>query len=212
MPSNEELLAALLRVSTSPEMIGYRIGLDLSAQLLAMESLLGRNQEADEKLRLKINNLYKRAQQATYEPGSFEEANQDGGWLNLQDVGSYQSAAHSMAAVAMLAPFAEMLFVRIFQNIREKQLAPQADCDEKRRQASEEQFWDPHWFFQPKKRPRKDLPEGTKQLADYSGLAEFLPGDYYKTVKALLCYRNAMFHNGLEWPEEGFKKFQETMQ
>ena len=177
-----------------------------------MKSMLSRNQEADEKILGEIDNVFKEARQATHEPGSYEDAHVDDYWLDLVHNGAYQSAAHNLAAAAMLAPFVETLFVRIFRYIGdETQPTPQADCGEKRRQASEEQFWDPHWFFQPKK-ARIDLPDGIKQLADYTGLKRFLPDDYDQTLGALFCYRNKIFHNGLEWPKEECEKFKKTVQ
>ena len=195
MLTDKEFDDGLLRAMTSPETIGGLIGLDLTALRLAMKSLLGRNQEADEKLRLELDNLYKDAQQATYEPGSFEEADQDSGWLNLLHDGSYQSAAHSMAAAAMLAPFVEALFVRIFRYIG------QGLCD--RPAQKEETFWNP-------KEKKGGLLRGIKELAKFTDFP--LPGDCHQTLEALICYRNMMFHNGLEWPETECKDFEEKMQ
>ena len=186
----------LLRTMTSPENIGELIGLDLTALRLAMKSLLGRNQEADEKLDLELDNLYKDAQQATYEPGSFEEADQDSGWLNLLHDGSYQSAAHSMAAAAMLAPFVEALFIRIFRYIGAQGLYDRPTQKEKT-------FWNP-------KNKKGGVFCGIKELAKLTDLP--LPDDCHHTLKALIDYRNAMFHNGLEWPETECKDFKEKMQ
>ena len=200
------LEAGLFNFDNTPETIGPVLGLDLAAQLRAIKNLIRRNQEAIKELDLEIDSLQKEAQQATYEPGSleetiWEETIQDGPWINRMHDGDYQSAAHSMAAAAMLAPFVEILFVRIFKHIGDE-YAPQADSNDKRSQASRERFWDPHLVFT-RKGQNKNPPKGIKQLADYTGLAEFLPDDYHKIVEVLFRYRNKMFHLGLEWPDEG---------
>ena len=195
MPTDKESRDGLLHAMTSPETIGGLIDLDLSALRLAMKSLLGRNQEADEKLRRELDNLYKDAQQATYEPGSFDEADQDGCWLNLLHDGSYQSAAHSMAAAAMLAPFVETLFVRIFGYIRDQGL-----CDSPPAQKAS---WDP-------RKNKNGLFVGIEDLAKLTNLS--LPGDCHQTLDALIYYRNKMFHNGLEWEKTECNKFQKRIQ
>ncbi len=198
IPSDKEFTDGMYRMMTSPENIGlfelgldglFEQGLDLGAQLLAIKNLIRRNQEAAEGLDLEVDSLQKEVQQATYEPGSWEEAVQDGAWINRLHDGNYQSAAHSMAATAMLAPFVEVLFVRIFERIQDY-LLQTASNDE--RIQIKQQLWNP-------KNHKKGLSSGISCLADRTGLAEFLPDDYHKTVGALTCYRNAMFHNGFGW-------------
>ena len=214
MPSDEDdkLLAGLLRFFSSPEGVGVQLNRDLQTQLFTIKNLLRHLQKAEEESRLEFEREWNAAEQATYEPGSWEESMKDGGWSNVLHESGYQSAAHSMVAAAMFAPFVEMLFVRIFRRIQDEQeTGPRAALDEKRSQASEKIFWNPHWYFPTKEPPREDLAAGIKQLADCTGLAKHLPNDYHKTVEALILYRNKMFHNGLEWPKVECKKFQEMM-
>ena len=87
-----------------------------------------------------------------------------------------------------------MLFCRIFRYIRDRRLCALPA------QEKDETFWNPK---------RGGLLAGIKRLAD---LKRFLPIDYHQTLGALICYRNAMFHNGLEWREEECTEFQTKMQ
>ena len=75
--------------------------LDVEAQLLAIKSLICRNQQADEDLNQKIRNHRKQDQKRT------------GLWADDVDQSFFQKAAHSMAATGMLAPFIETLFTAI---------------------------------------------------------------------------------------------------
>ena len=202
----KEFRDGLLRAMTTPENIGSELGLDLVAQLLAIKNLIRHCKKAEEEWLLEVEKLQKEAQQATYEPGSWEEANQDGAWINHLCDGRYQCAAHSMAATAMLAPFVEMLFVRIFQCIQETGSSSQSDSNHDERCRDNGKYWNPSYYFPPKKaKPSRDLAQGIPQLAVSTGLVKFLPDEYHETVKALFWYRNQMFHNGFEWPKDKCK-------
>ena len=76
--------------------------LDVEAQLLAIKSLIRRNQQADEDLDQKIDNLRRQDQGRT------------GFWVDEIYQSFFQEAAHSMAAAGMLAPFIEAIFTAIF--------------------------------------------------------------------------------------------------
>ena len=191
MPNNKEFIDGLHRFMARPETIGFQLGIDLQAHPLAIKNHLRRNQHADEKLKWEIKSLIKQAEQATN-----DYPDEDDRWINRLHDEAFQSAAHSMAAVGMLAPFVEALFARIFGCIRDKRL-----CDLPA-QENEETYW--NW-------KRGGLCVGLKRLADSTGLAGFLPDDYHKTVGALIRYRNVMFHNGFEWPKKECKEFQEAM-
>ena len=180
MLSNKELLVALLNADNE-------LGINLKAHLLAIKNLLQRNRKSDEELKREIESLIEQA----------EQQDEDDRWVWRAQDEAFQAAAHSMAAVGMLAPFVEMLFVRIFESIRNRKL------HDPEPQSKEKKFWNP-------KQKKGGVSNGIKTLAEYSGLAEFLPDDYHKTVDALFCYRNAMFHNGFEWPEEECEKFQKA--
>ncbi len=50
------------------------------------------------------------------------------------------------------------------------------------------------------------------QLAEATGLKPHLPPKIDEILKALFAYRNLMFHNGLEWPEDTRAAFEERIQ
>lgn len=171
----------------------------LEQQLAAIKALIRRNQEVEATTLL-----------------DFEELDNDPGW-NRPDTEyleiardarfwqmTFQASAHSMAAVGMLAPFVESLFVAIFDGLRRVPLVSPGDS--RQRGLNDEQLWNPQWFLG-SKCPRKDLCPGIKQLADATGLQPHLPDGYERALSALFTYRNNMFHNGFEWPDTVREKF-----
>ncbi len=184
--------------------------LDLEAQLSAIKDLLRRNRQADEDLEQKIKDLYEQAQRTTevWRNSPY----QDDRFVDETYRSFFQDAAHSMAAVGMLAPFLEAFFVASFQCVRDEVgRTKQASSEDQRTQAVESEFWDPHFVFEQQGR-RKDLVAGFDQLTHSIGLARFFPNDYRKTLEALFHYRNRMVHHGFEWPEGERKKFQNKLQ
>ena len=87
--------------------------LDFEAQLLAIKDLLRRNRQADEDLEQKIKDLYEQAKRTTevWRNSPY----QDDRFVDETYQSFFQDAAHSMAAVGMLAPFLEAVFVASFQ-------------------------------------------------------------------------------------------------
>ena len=87
---------------------------DFEAQVIAVEGLLRRNKSADAQLEAEgkeIVNFIKRS------VGSAQEHAIDEAGANFSEQ-VYQSAAHSMAALGMLAPLYESMFYHGFQGIR----------------------------------------------------------------------------------------------
>ena len=120
----------------------------------------------------------------------------------------FKDAAHSMAAVGMLAPFIESLFVSIFSGLR-KYVQSQEQWLKVTTPGSlpsQDEFWDPRFVFDPGGR-RIAIVDGIKQLARTIGLSKYLPSGYDKVLKALFEYRNKIFHLGFEWPKEERMKF-----
>ena len=182
--------------------------IDLELQLLAIKSILRRNREAEENTTREIECLYERARQAEQAHSPY----QDEEWVERTFESFFHNAAHSMAAVGMLAPFVEALFVRIFQYFRnEEQNTSPVNTENQRRQLAENEYWNPYLVFEKRSR-RKDIAEGIIQLADSVGLTRFFPNDYKKILKALYGYRNKMFHNGFLWPEVERENFRKTLQ
>ena len=154
--------------------------LDIEAQLLAIKSLIRRNQEADEDLERKIEALYEQARRTTEVRNS---PYQDDQWVDETYQSFFQDAAHSMAAVGMLAPFIESLFTAIFPCLPEER----------------------------KNNNHEGVAKVISRLAESNGLSQFFPDDYNKVLDALYLYRNKMFHNGFIWSENERRKFQERI-
>lgn len=86
------------------------------AQLVAIRNLLYRQKQADQDLSNRIEQADEVARRAT------DRANEHAVdvWVELAEMSCYQDAAHSMAAVGMLAPFIESAFRTAFRSIGTK--------------------------------------------------------------------------------------------
>ncbi len=119
----------------------------------------------------------------------------------------YQSAAHSMAAVGMIAPFMESIFHQAFHGIgKEMYSANKSPNNHYRWEKSIHEAWDCHFVWN-KNHRSKDLVKGILQLSEATGLREFLPEDIEILLTVLFSYRNKMFHCGFEWPIEERSRF-----
>lgn len=124
----------------------------------------------------------------------------------------YQSAAHSMSAVGMLAPLMESVFHQAFHGIHEKLFTDEEiSIDHIRSKIKDAKKWDCHFVFD-EKLTKKDLVGGIIQLSDATGLKQFLPHDIEMVLRVLFSYRNKMFHCGFEWPMEERICFWECIQ
>lgn len=134
----------------------------------------------------------------------------DGGLESLRDERfwqmTFQASAHSMAAVGMLAPLIESLFVSIFDGLKGKIEFP---TDHPRLKLRKRDFWNPQ-VYQGSKGARGDLLQGIGQLSDVTGLKPFLPTQTQTALEALFRYRNNMFHNGFEWPDDKVSTFSDA--
>ncbi|MER9838232.1 hypothetical protein NKJ28_25115 [Mesorhizobium sp. M0145] len=176
---------------------------DLEAQLVAIKGALRRNQNLDEAVSASIREL--EAYIRSYSGGDDEyQMHLEGQWVDTLHDSVFQDAAHSMAAVGMLAPFIESLFVSIFAGLRVR--AKGKGNDDPRVVASQDHYWNPQIVFRGSG-PKEDLVAGIAQLAASTGLQPCLPDGYEKTLSALFSYRNNMFHNGFEWPIEARRRF-----
>ncbi len=82
------------------------------AQLVAISDLLKRQERADQELSHRIKEA---DQVATQTRGDNDRAVD--AWVELAEMSCYQDAAHSMAAVGMIAPFIESFFGAYFRSI-----------------------------------------------------------------------------------------------
>jgi hypothetical protein len=179
---------------------------DLEAQLLAVRSVLRRNAQADSELAREIEDLGKRAGEASGEYGMHLENT----WVDHLHDSVFQDAAHSMAAVGMLAPMLESLFVATFRGIGDLKppVTPVTLGGVRAAHVGDPKFWDPHFYFGVSRRQRIGIVRGIRQLAESTGLAPRLPADYGDVLNALFSYRNKMFHWGFEWPKDEREKFE----
>jgi hypothetical protein len=177
---------------------------DIDAQLAAIKGLLQRNREAEQAHAAEIQKAEEHARKLT---GMWNQLGVDE-TMSLMHASVYQDAAHSMAAVGMLAPFFEAVFGKCFRGIGRKWpkgVAPSAAHE--RWQSTHSIQWDCHNVIE-KGRVRTDLVKGILQLADAIGLRPRLPADIEQTLSALIGYRNKMFHCGFEWPTDERLAFQ----
>ena len=111
-----------------------------------------------------------------------------------------------MAAVGMLTPFVESLFVSIFSRLSKRGVEI-GDPSSPPMYASLDNFWDPH-YVKTNGKIRKGSPvDGIMRLSNSTRLQAYLPHDLETVLTALFSYRNKMFHLGFEWPERERKKF-----
>jgi hypothetical protein len=182
---------------------------DIEAQLRAIRGQLDRHAQADAALQADINNLIERASKASGAYGVHLENS----WADEMHGSVFQDAAHSAAAIGMLAPLLESLFVGIFSGIRD--IAPPVQrvplAGARAAYAADPGFWDPHLVFSATGGKRKDVLRGIVQLVETTGLAPELPADYDEMLGAVFGYRNKMLHHGFEWPPAERAKFEATI-
>lgn len=184
----------------------YDYWADYDAQLHDIYNLLYRNRQADADLTNEIEKIDAFAKQAS---GSASWHAQDD-WVDHIDHSVYQDAAHSMAAVGMLAPFIETLFKRAFQGI--PKLFDGIGCsrsEHPRWAMPSKKQWDCR--YSSKSGKKRNLVDGIMELADAVGLVGDLPADLRNTLSALFAYRNKMFHEGIEWPVSRRAAFDERI-
>ncbi len=175
--------------------------LDFDAQLLAIRHLLRRHHETDQQLEKEMQDL------SAFAHRTGREHYQDD-WGELFQISVYQDAAHSMAAVGVLAPLIESIFYQAFQNMPSR-----LECgagrlfSHSRGRLAAADLWDCHFYWKTSGR-QKNLVEGILQLTDASGLKPHLPANLRPTLDALLAYRNKMFHCGFEWPVDERRAFE----
>ncbi len=180
--------------------------LDYEQQLIAISGLLSRNDEADKRVHAEMKELD-------------EYARKSSGWRNDRAtekygvtfyLSIYQSAAHSMAALGMLAPMFESMFYQAFQGIRARYFGVNVIPSGHHRSAitDPDAFWNCHSHYERKNGViAESLVSGILQLAKAVDLKSYLPEGLTKMLEALFDYRNFMFHNGFEWPEERCLEF-----
>lgn len=182
--------------------------LDYDAQLISIRHLLRIHEDVDKEFDREIEKI-KQFSRQNRKLGDDQELLE---WEERLHASIYQSAAHSMSAVGMLAPLIESIFDQAFHGIHKKIFTEdQNSSSHMRWEQSCTDKWDCHFVWE-KGRRKKDLVRGIIQLSEATGLKPFLPHDIELVLKVLFAYRNKMFHWGFEWPIEERVRFWSRIQ
>ena len=160
--SDQNWLQNLYRGFSDRDLAQFLIeGLNLESQLIAIRSVLSRNEKAEAGYWQAAKLL---EEHAAAEEGEYGHHLTDR-WVDHMHQGVYLDAAHSMSAVAMLAPFIESLFSAVFREIRrrEEKERPPAAMD-KRTRLSRDLLWNPHLVLNARE-VNDDLVKGIEELA-----------------------------------------------
>ena len=179
---------------------------DLEAQLLAIRSLVHRNRQADEALKADIEDLAAAARDTR---GPYVQY-WDDQWVDILQGSVFQSAAHSMWALGMLAPFVESLFVSILSGLRLRGVA-NGNTSGPPMDTSLDHFWDPHYVKSNGEMSKGSLVEGIMRISNSTRLQAYFPHDLKAVLTALFAYRNKTFHHGFEWPEQERENFNDRI-
>lgn len=180
--------------------------LDYESQLIAIVELLSSHRRAEEEIDAKIKRAEGCARRARSEHATDL-------WIEHLYQSSYQAAAHSMAAIGMIAPLVESIFDHTFREIGRltENCPPLSEHHRLGVSNADEKKWNCRWVADEKNKWRKNVVGGVVQLADATGLVRNLPPEFERTLSALVAYRNKMFHFGFEWPVEGRRDFEKRL-
>ncbi len=186
---------------------------DLEAQVHAVKVVLTRNRAAEIAHAKSIKLSEQSIREAQTKPSGLHDGHPayDDHIADLQ-ASVFFDAAHSMSAVGMLAPLFESLFVAAFDGLRKVVFRNrwQPEANDPRAELVGDEYWNPHLVARGAS-SQSDLAAGIAQLAQSIGLHSLLPAGYERQLKALLVYRNKMFHWGFEWPMNQRTKFVRTI-
>ncbi|MDE2870502.1 MAG: hypothetical protein OXQ94_02255 [Gemmatimonadota bacterium] len=155
---------------------------DYASQWVAIRSILRRNQEAEDQASARIREL-----EADIRANDYPQHWVDHHWLTEMHDKTFLDAAHSMAAIGLIAPLMESLFGRIVTYFKD------------------EKTWEDS-------RRGVGIAKAFLKIAEDIDLRRHLPDDLGTTAPALFAYRNKMFHCGLEWPEQDRTNFAKRVQ
>ena len=151
---------------------------DYRSQIDTVKALCTRLNESEDALAERIRLAQQYARET---PGCANELATEE-WVYLSHVSVYQGAAHSIAAVSMLAPLIESAFKDVFLKIKRPIPFPEDQT--------------------------AGLVADLLKVAGEEGLTVgYLPDDLRRTLEAIFEYRNKMLHCGFEWPSDEIRKF-----
>jgi hypothetical protein len=182
--------AGLPEMEPADEILSLLPHFDYPAQLKAIHDLLRRHRAAEAETVRSIRAL---------EAGPASQQAADERVERLHE-SVYQDAAHSMAAVGMLAPLAESLFRQSLIAIGERYTEFSVPLPGDQR-FMKSRAWDP------KNNDKQGHVAGIREICDGAGITPYLPVGTTLCLDAVFAYRNAMFHNGFEWPPDERARF-----
>jgi hypothetical protein len=177
--------AGIPEMTPADEILAMLPHFDYPAQLAAVRELLRRERAAEADTTRAIQALESA-------PASQQAADER---VDRLHASVYQDAAHSMAAVGMLAPLAESLFRHSLIAIGERYSNLGLPIPAGPR-FTKSRAWDP------KNNGNRGFVAGIREICDAADILPFLPPETVRFLDAVFAYRNAMFHNGLEWPPD----------
>ena len=162
--------------------------IDLRTQLSVIKKFIARIEKYEKEVEQEIDSLQKEARSEKYQRDRLYDCPPDDRWVDRLYFSSFEDAANSAVAVALLAPFIEALFSRAFRVFQQRSMGDLPSED----------------FL---KKKGESVFDHASRVSCSIGLEKFFPKDYRETLEALFFYRNAVFHNGIEWPEDELKTF-----
>lgn len=167
--------------------------IDWESQVRAVRTVLGRNARASAAAQEHIDEVKRTGR------GQLDEDD----LLDALHQATYDDGANSMAAIGMVAPMVESLFSQAFASLgllySEKDIAPPED-ERWTLAGGDEQRWNCQYYFKNAgEPPKQDIISGIVQLSRATGLKNHISKADFVWIRAMLTYRNFMFHNGLEW-------------
>lgn len=177
--------------------------IELDMQLAAIRSLLHRNRAEDARLLTQLEEIDRRAR--SLRGMANERAVDHYGEVFYETV--YQSGTHALAAVGMVAPLTESVLVRLFGCILRmgdpKRQHPRWNVDD-----ADPNKWNCKFRWDQEKSEWQDnIVAGVDQMAKMINIDTILSPEDRQRLRALFSYRNYMFHNGMEWPDERVAAF-----
>ncbi len=185
--------------------------IDWQSQLLAVRLMLSRNRQAGEAFSKAID-------EDAAEIEAYKGPHHDH-WsdqhVDMLHESVYRDAAESMAAIGMIAPLVESTLGQSLAALGDmhdrKNISP-GDHKRWKRAGDHTARWNCQVYFDSKKEAKSNIILGLPQLAEASGLDQFLPADFMTWFEAMFTYRNFMFHGGFEWALERREFFEKEIE
>ncbi|PJO47203.1 hypothetical protein [Brucella pituitosa] len=185
---------------------------DWDSQILAVKSMLRNNANA---LKASDDEIAKSKEYLQDYNGPYHSHYEDE-HVNLLHQSVYFEATASLSAIGMIAPMIETIFCQSMSELGTLyQLAGIEPPAHKRwkRSIGNVHRWNAQWCFKSDpKANSNDLISGLRQISDATRLSEHMDTTTWQWIKAMLSYRNYMFHNGFEWPVDKRTEFQKRIE